>query len=107
MMFLNAVDEGGPTQFPEAKVRISPRKGNLLVWTNLDERGAPSMASLHQGMPVLAGVKSVITQWYPERPWPPGLAAAKPPCDRMRVGSRTSVSVRVVLGGRRISKTRK
>src|SRR3546814_2501840 len=40
MMFLNAVDEGGQTQFPEAKVRISPRKGNLLVWNNLADRGA-------------------------------------------------------------------
>src|SRR3546814_11939921 len=26
MMFLNAVDESGPTQFPEAQVRSSPRK---------------------------------------------------------------------------------
>ena len=52
-----------------AKVRITPRKGNLLVWNNLDEQGAPNMASLHQGMPVIAGVKYVITKWYRERPW--------------------------------------
>lgn len=76
MMFLNAVEDGGQTQFPEAKVRITPRKGNLLVWNNLDEHGAPNMASLHQGMPVIAGVKYVITKWYRERPWTPSLAAA-------------------------------
>jgi len=25
--------------------------------------------SLHQGMPVEAGVKYVLTKWYRERPW--------------------------------------
>ena len=74
MMFLNAVEEGGHTQFPSAQVRIEPRRGNLLVWNNLDEAGQPNMASLHQGMPVLAGVKYIITKWYRERPWTPGLA---------------------------------
>lgn len=71
MMFLNAVEEGGQTLFPQVKVRIAPRKGNLLIWNNLDEAGAPNMKSLHQGMPVLAGVKYVITKWYRERPWTP------------------------------------
>lgn len=72
MMFLNAVEEGGQTQFPDAQVRIAPRRGNLLVWNNLDALGAPNMASRHQGLPVLAGVKYVITKWYRERPWAPG-----------------------------------
>lgn len=74
MMFLNAVEEGGHTLFPTAKVKIVPRKGNLLVWNNLDEAGNPNPVSLHQGMPVTAGVKYVITKWYRERPWTPGLS---------------------------------
>ena len=78
MMFLNAVEEGGHTVFPTAKVRIRPRPGNLLVWNNLDEAGAPNMASLHQGAPVVAGVKYVITKWYRERPWLPGLNRTAP-----------------------------
>jgi prolyl 4-hydroxylase len=69
MMFLNEPEAGGHTYFPRAGVRVTPRTGNLLVWNNLDEFGEPNMSSLHQGMPVEAGVKYVITKWYRERPW--------------------------------------
>ena len=69
MMFLNAPDEGGQTFFPKAGVRVTPRRGNLLTWNNLDPTGEPNDNSLHTGMPVLAGVKYVITKWYRERPW--------------------------------------
>jgi prolyl 4-hydroxylase len=69
MMFLNAPDAGGQTFFPKANVRITPRPGNLLAWNNLDVFGEPNISSLHQGMPVEAGLKYVITKWYRERPW--------------------------------------
>jgi prolyl 4-hydroxylase len=69
MMFLNAPDAGGQTFFPKANVRITPRPGNLLAWNNLDLFGEPNISSLHQGMPVEAGLKYVITKWYRERPW--------------------------------------
>ncbi|HEV2747889.1 MAG TPA: 2OG-Fe(II) oxygenase [Allosphingosinicella sp.] len=73
MIFLNAPEEGGETMFPRAKVKIRPRRGNLLAWNNLDPAGNPNMMSLHQGLPVLAGLKYVITKWYRERPWTPHL----------------------------------
>lgn len=69
MMFLNVPEAGGQTYFPTAGVRVTPRRGNILVWNNLDAAGLPNQASLHQGMPVLAGVKYVITKWYREGPW--------------------------------------
>lgn len=69
MMFLNVPDAGGETFFPKAGVKITPRRGNLLAWNNLDVFGEPNDLSLHQGMPVLAGVKYIITKWYRERPW--------------------------------------
>ena len=69
MMFLNEPKSGGQTFFPEAGVKITPRAGNLLAWNNLDAAGEPNPFSLHQGMPVLGGVKYVITKWYRERPW--------------------------------------
>lgn len=69
MIFLNEVEAGGQTHFPNANVRVTPRSGNLLVWNNLDEYGEPNTFSLHTGMPVEAGVKYVITKWYRERPW--------------------------------------
>ncbi len=69
MIFLNEVEAGGQTHFPNANVRVTPRTGNLLIWNNLDEYGEPNTYSLHTGMPVEAGVKYVITKWYRERPW--------------------------------------
>ena len=72
MMFLNQPESGGQTNFPQANIRVTPRAGNLLAWNNLDKFGMPNMHSLHQGMPVEAGVKYVITKWYRERPWTPG-----------------------------------
>ena len=69
MVFLNEPEAGGQTNFPKANIRITPRTGNLLTWNNMDEYGEPNPYSLHQGMPVEAGVKYVITKWYRERRW--------------------------------------
>ena len=69
MAFLNEPEAGGRTHFPAAGITLTPRTGNLLIWNNMDETGAPNSASLHQGMPVELGVKYVLTKWYRERPW--------------------------------------
>ena len=71
MVFLNEPEAGGQTAFPKANVKVTPRVGNLLTWNNLDKYGDPNPFSLHQGMPVEAGVKYVITKWYRERFWNP------------------------------------
>ena len=69
MVFLNEPAAGGHTNFPTAGIEITPRLGNLLIWNNMDEFGMPNAPSLHQGMPVAAGTKYVLTKWYRERPW--------------------------------------
>ena len=69
MIFLNTPEAGGHTNFPKAKVKIAPRAGNLLTWNNLDAAGEPNENSLHEGTPVEAGTKYIITKWYRERPW--------------------------------------
>jgi prolyl 4-hydroxylase len=69
MVFLNQPEAGGQTFFPLANIKISPRRGNLLAWNNLDPAGEPNMFALHQGLPVEAGLKYIITKWYRERPW--------------------------------------
>ena len=69
MMFLNEPEAGGQTCFPQINVKITPRAGNLFTWNNMDANGEPNMFTLHQGMPVAAGVKYIITKWYRERPW--------------------------------------
>lgn len=69
MIFLNDVESGGQTAFPTVNVKVTPRAGNLLAWNNMDKFGMPNPATLHTGMPVLAGTKYIITKWYRERPW--------------------------------------
>jgi prolyl 4-hydroxylase len=71
MIFLNEPEAGGQTAFPELDLKITPRAGNLLAWNNMDVVGQPNQFTLHQGMPVVAGVKYIITKWYRERPWGP------------------------------------
>jgi prolyl 4-hydroxylase len=69
MIFLNEPEGGGETAFPEAAIKVSPRTGNMLVWNNLNAIGEPNEHSLHEGMPVTAGVKYIITKWHRERIW--------------------------------------
>ena len=69
MIFLNPVEQGGQTFFPLAGVKVTPRQGSLLTWNNLDAAGGPNDASMHEGLPVIAGVKYIITKWYREGAW--------------------------------------
>lgn len=69
MIYLNQVDEGGATWFPQAGLRVAPKRGLLLAWNNMKPDGSPNMATLHEGSPVVKGVKYVITKWFREFPW--------------------------------------
>jgi prolyl 4-hydroxylase len=69
MVFLNEPEGGGQTFFEKAGIKVAPRTGNLLAWNNMDAIGEPNPFSLHQGLPVAAGVKYIITKWHRERPW--------------------------------------
>jgi prolyl 4-hydroxylase len=69
MIFLNEPEGGGETSFPKANIKVTPRTGNLLAWNNLNIIGEPNYFSLHEGMPVTAGTKYIITKWHRERPW--------------------------------------
>lgn len=77
MVYLNAVQDGGATDFPKLGLAIDPEPGLLVVWNNMDRAGRPNPALLHAGTPVRAGVKHVITQWYRmDRRSPPSDPAA-------------------------------
>ena len=69
MVFLNDVPEGGATWFPQAGVKIAPKRGMLLAWNNMSPDGTPNGLTLHEGMPVVEGVKYIVTKWFRERPW--------------------------------------
>ena len=69
MVYLNDVEEGGATWFPSAGIRVAPKRGLLLTWNNMAADGSPNMLTLHEGMPVVKGVKYIITKWFREGNW--------------------------------------
>lgn len=76
MIYLNDVEEGGATWFPQGGLRVRPSKGLLLAWNNMAADGSPNTQTLHEGMPVIAGTKYIITKWFREQPWGVREAAA-------------------------------
>lgn len=69
MVYLNAVEAGGETEFPELGLRIVPEPGLLVAWNNMDRKGRPNRATRHAALPVARGKKYVITQWYRQDDW--------------------------------------
>ena len=69
MVYLNEVKAGGETEFPNLGLSIKPEPGMLITWNNMDRRGRPNVHTRHAALPVLAGEKYVITQWYRQREW--------------------------------------
>ena len=69
MIYLNDVEEGGATWFPQAGLKVAPRRGLLLAWNNMNPDGSPNTLTLHEGMPVVHGVKYIITKWFREGIW--------------------------------------
>lgn len=69
MAYLNAVEEGGSTDFPKVNLSIPPQAGALLIWNNMLPDGTPNPNSLHAGRPVIRGTKYILTKWYRARPW--------------------------------------
>ncbi len=69
MIYLNDVPEGGATWFPQAGMRVAPKRGLLLAWNNMNPDGSPNVATLHEGMPVVKGTKYIVTKWFREASW--------------------------------------
>ena len=69
MAFLNEVEGGGTTDFPELGISIAPKPGVLLLWNNADRDGMPNKKTLHAGCPVTSGCKYIFTKWYRARAW--------------------------------------
>ena len=69
MLYLNAVDAGGQTDFPRLGLTIAPEPGLLLAWNNMDRQGRPNARLLHAGLPVASGTKYIVTQWYRLGTW--------------------------------------
>jgi len=71
LAYLNDVEEGGGTSFPEIGHNLSAKKGNIAVFHNTlpcDKSPHPKIhpSSLHGGMPVIKGEKWMVNLWFRE-----------------------------------------
>ncbi len=64
--------QGGETWFPRLECGASPPPGALLRFNNVDEHDAPLRASLHEGRPVTAGEKWLLSKWVRQQATPYG-----------------------------------
>ena len=65
LAYLNDVDEGGATDFPDIGVSINPNKGDVVVFHNcIDGTSDINPKSLHGGSPVVSGEKWAVNLWF-------------------------------------------
>jgi predicted 2-oxoglutarate/Fe(II)-dependent dioxygenase YbiX len=63
LVSLNDDYEGGETEFPATGGRWKGRKGNALLFWNVQPDGTLDRCSLHAGLPVTRGEKWLLSQW--------------------------------------------
>jgi prolyl 4-hydroxylase len=63
VMYLNDVEEGGETTFPDVGLSVSPRAGSAVYFRYFNGAGQIDPLTLHAGAPVLAGEKWIMTKW--------------------------------------------
>lgn len=68
LVYLNDNYEGGETEFPRADFVFKGKRGDALMFANVDARGAPDVNALHAGRPPKSGEKWIISQWVRNRP---------------------------------------
>lgn len=66
LFYLNDNYEGGETEFPIKKLKITPRTGRLLMWSNVTPTDELDYESLHAGLPVISGTKYIAVIWIRE-----------------------------------------
>jgi prolyl 4-hydroxylase len=67
VIYLNDLEEGGETVFPEAGFAASPRRGAALWFEYRNRAGQLDPRSLHAGAAPLSGEKWIVTKWMRER----------------------------------------
>jgi prolyl 4-hydroxylase len=65
IMYLNDVEAGGETIFPNVGFKVHPKKGSAVYFSYL-QTGTVDRQTLHGGSPVLSGEKWIATKWIRE-----------------------------------------
>lgn len=67
IIYLNDVEQGGETVFPDLGLRVVPRKGSAVYFEYCNSLGHVDPRTLHGGAPVAAGEKWIATRWMRQR----------------------------------------
>ncbi|HYE27729.1 MAG TPA: 2OG-Fe(II) oxygenase [Allosphingosinicella sp.] len=67
LLYLNDDYEGGETEFLKTGFRYRGRKGDGLLFANVDSARAPDPLTTHAGRPPTRGEKWVLSQWIRDR----------------------------------------
>ncbi|KAL5282876.1 hypothetical protein ACFFRR_005737 [Megaselia abdita] len=57
LVYMNDIEQGGSTVFPELQIAVQPEKGSAVFWYNLKTNGDGDTRTLHAACPVLYGSK--------------------------------------------------
>jgi prolyl 4-hydroxylase len=63
LLYLNDDYDGGETEFADAGFKFKARKGDGLLFLNVDTDGDPDPMSMHAGLPTTRGEKWVLSLW--------------------------------------------
>ncbi|XP_041479070.1 uncharacterized protein LOC121426751 isoform X1 [Lytechinus variegatus] len=64
LVYLQDVEEGGETKFPELGISVKPKRGQAIVWNNMNSNGECEPISVHEAAQVMKGHKYIIQRWY-------------------------------------------
>ena len=67
VIYLNDVEAGGETVFPEVGLSVAPAKGSAVYFAYTDAQSRCDPLSFHAGAPVRRGEKWIATRWMRER----------------------------------------
>lgn len=66
LFYLNDDFNGGETDFPIKKIKVTPKVGRLLIWKNVKDDSSLDYDSLHSGLPIISGTKWIAIIWVRE-----------------------------------------
>ena len=67
ILYLNNVEEGGETIFPEINLKVTPKQGNAIYFAYTNSKNQVDPLTLHGGCPVLKGEKWIATKWMRQK----------------------------------------
>jgi prolyl 4-hydroxylase len=67
VMYLNDVEEGGTTIFPDVGLEVVPKKGSAVYFEYTNSKSQLDRLTLHGGSPVTRGEKWIVTKWMRQR----------------------------------------